>query len=131
MQLLLLTCAETCVIDQTTQRLSLFNLLEEVQTPTFPAAIYSVAVFTLWEREAAEPDPNAQLIVRLNNNQLLQAPLKVAFQEKLRTRTILTVHGLVMAEPGTLIVEVRAGDDIARTWRVPIAGIPQVVGAPA
>src|SRR6516164_1595788 len=105
MRLLLLTCAETIVIDQATNRASLVNLFEEVVTPAFPIRVYSIALFTMWEREPAEADTRAQITVRLNDRQLLQAPLALSFQQTVRCRAILTMLGLVLNEPGILVFE--------------------------
>jgi hypothetical protein len=127
MQLLLLTCAETCVIDVNTNRPSLFNLIEEISSPTFPAAIFTVAIFTLWERDEAEPDSAAELVIRLNNNQLFQAPVSLAFQGTRRCRAVLSIQGLVITEPGSLTFEVRHSDNLVGAWRVPVLGAAQAM----
>jgi hypothetical protein len=125
MNLLLLTCAETSVLDQATNRVSLFNLLEEVITPTFPIGIYSIAVFTLWEREATEPDTHADLTVRLNERQLMQAQLGLNFQQATRCRAIITVLGLLLNEPGILVFEITLAGQVVGSWRVPVSATPQ------
>jgi hypothetical protein len=131
MRLLLLTCAETCVLDQLTNRASLFNLLEEIVTPTFPVALYSAAIFSLWERDESEPDAEARLTVKLNTHELMQAPMALAFQGKLRCRVLLTVHGLVVSEPGNLVFEVASGGSVVGTWTALIQSVSQAGQAAA
>lgn len=132
MKLLMLTCADSVVIDLHTNRASLFNLLDEIQSPVFPAILYSVSVFTLVTRDAGEADPQATLRVTLNERTLLDAPMPIVFQDLLRLRGNLTIQGLVIAAPGTLRFEVRFGDALAGTWLVPVinVGQAQVAAAP-
>lgn len=129
MRLLLLACADTSVVDQTTNRASLFNLLEEVITPTFPIGIYSIAVFTLWEREPAEPDTHAELTVRLNERQLMQGQLALNFQQTIRCRSILTLRGLPLSEPGILLFEITLAGQVVGSWRVLVTRTPQATEA--
>jgi hypothetical protein len=131
MRLLLFTCAETCVLDQLTNRSSLFNLLEEIVTPTFPVAIYSVAIFSLWERDESEPDTEARLTVKLNTHELMQAPIALAFQGKLRCRALVTVHGLVVSEHGNLIFEVASGGSVVGAWTVIVQRVSEAGQAAA
>jgi hypothetical protein len=125
MRLLLLTCAETTVIDQATNRASLVNLFEEVVTPAFPIRVYSIMLFTMWEREPAEADTQAQITVRLNDRQLLQSPLALNFQQTMRCRAILTMLGLVLNEPGILVFEAALAEQIVGSWQVPVRSVPQ------
>ncbi len=130
MRLRLLACAETALVDQATNRASVINLLEEVVTPTLPAVIWSVAVFTFWEREAAEADTHADLIVRLNQAPLVQTQLALTFQDKMRCRAVATLFGLPLTEPGTLVFEVLLDNQVVGTWPVPVIAPPQVAEAP-
>ena len=45
MRLVALLCCETCVVDLFTNRVSVFNVFEEILTPTLPIAVYSLATF--------------------------------------------------------------------------------------
>jgi hypothetical protein len=132
MRLVTLVCCETCVIDQFTNRVSVFNIFEEILTPTLPIAIYSLATFSLWAREPGEPDPEATLTIKLNDRQMMQAPIAIAFQDKPRCRNVFTVNGLILGEQGQLTVEVAIGDAIYGTWTAPVLIItPAAEAVPA
>jgi len=125
MRLISALCCESVVVDQFTNRVSIFNLLEEVITPTLPVGIFVVANFALWEREPGEADSRASLIVRMNTNQLTQLPFEIAFQDKSRCRTIVGLSGIVLNEVGQLTFEITVGDAIYSTWRVPVSLVAQ------
>ena len=125
MKLLLLVCAETSVVDQATNRASLFNLLEEVATPTFPILIYSTVVYTSWEREEADSDTQADVSVKLNDKQLFTAQLAINFQQAMRCRSVLTALGLVLTEPGTLVFDIIFGGQVLGSYHVPVKSISQ------
>jgi hypothetical protein len=129
MELALLVVGDGCSIDRGTNRASVFNLLEEIPTPTFPIAIYAVSVFTLWIREEGEPDTDAQLRVFLNEVQLRQTPLPLRFEGTSRCRNVTNILGLVLSGPGTLHFDVLLIDRVVGTWKIPVRGLPQVVEA--
>ena len=127
MRLLALICAEQCVIDGPTNRVSIFNLLEEVKSPTFPAALYLTTILTLWEREPTEEDIDASVVIRLNDTELFRNPLRVSFQGLPRCRAIAVLGGLTLPSPGLLSIEVSGGPDLSQTWRVNVEQPPAAV----
>jgi|ERR1700722_4291112 hypothetical protein len=119
MRLLTFICAEQCAIDGPTNRVSFFNLLEEIKTPIFPSAMYLTTIFSLWERELNEPsDFDALVIIKMNDTEILRNPLKVNFQGELRCRAMVVVQGLVLPGPGLLTIEIDGGPDLSGIWRV-------------
>jgi hypothetical protein len=122
MQLITLICAEQCAIDSASNRTSIFNLLEELKVPTFPSAMYLMTIFSLWEREPTEADFDASVVITLNGREIFRNPLRVNFQDMLRCRAIMVLQGLVINEPGLLLVEID-GAGAQKTWRVNIEHI--------
>jgi hypothetical protein len=49
-------CAQGAVVDQRTNAISLFNLIEELQSPVFPFVIPNISLAMTFQREADEPD---------------------------------------------------------------------------
>lgn len=60
----------------------------------------------------------------------MEGQLLVQFQEKLRSRSIITIQGLVIAEPGALIFEIRVGDNVVGTWGALVSSVGQVATVP-
>jgi hypothetical protein len=126
MKLLLMTCADSCAIDRHSNRVSIFNILEYVITPTLPTVLYSLSVFTLWEREGNDAaDMNALLKIKMNDRELLQSELIIRFQDpSTRVRNVTVVQGVVLSEPGQLRFEVSRGDTVLGKWDILVTVVP-------
>lgn len=120
MNLIFLIAAESVSVDQSTNRLSLFNVADEMLAPAFPTVIPTLSVVALITRETGEEAGPASLRVRPNDETLIEGAIPLAFQDKLKTRAMITVQGLAIAAAGTLNCEVLFGQDIAGTWKITI-----------
>jgi hypothetical protein len=129
MNLLQVCCSEDYVIDQATNRVSLFNLIEDMPSAVFPFAIYSFCIFSYWERENGELDTSAQLTIEIGDTILFQSPLALTFQDQIKCRAVMKIHGLGVLGPGTMVVKVSLGDVTKGTWKVNVISAPQVVPA--
>jgi hypothetical protein len=103
MKSLLVLAAENISIDQSTRRMSIFNLLEELSAAGFPGMLPSVAVLVLLERVGIEPEKvPLRISATLNNDTLFDLPFDADFQGKLRTRGIINLQGIVLPAAGML-----------------------------
>jgi hypothetical protein len=55
MRIVLFACAESAAVDQASQRLSIFHVLEEIFSPVFPAAYPQFTMIVMASREETEP----------------------------------------------------------------------------
>ena len=104
MKVIGLFVAENVIIDQRTNKLSLVNVFENLESEGFPLFIPGLNLVLLGERDPADADGiPIHFAVSLGGRALLEAEGRVLFQPGVkRARCILTVGGLVVPEPGTL-----------------------------
>lgn len=108
-------CADGIVIDRRTNNVSLFNVVEEINSVGFPLLINKLYAICLMNREVHDEDmTDAHFEFKLDNKVLLKAKTNINFQQKHRTRVVLEVSGLILPVPGTLKVSLlREGEVIA------------------
>jgi len=131
MKLLFFACADTAIVDARNNRVSLVNLIEELNAPTFPAVHPYLNIFALLERE---PNEKAKAIGKLKlsfgDQTLVSTNIDIDFQGQLRTRVVAMMQGVVFEKPGRLLIELRVGNRVGR-WVVPVsAASPPQIAAP-
>ena len=105
MKPLYMLCADGIVIDRRTNNVSLFNVVEEINSVGFPLLVNKLYAICLIHREIHDEDmTDAHFEFKLENKVLLRANTNITFQQKQRTRVVLEVSGLVIPVPGTLKV---------------------------
>ncbi len=117
----LFLCAQGVVRDADNGGISVFNILENVQTAGVPFFMQHMDVFALFERLRDDP-AQYEVIFRLavGETELLANPLAIDFQDKLRNRTTLHIQGLVIPHPGVLRVTAKIGSEILGTYDVSV-----------
>jgi hypothetical protein len=133
MELLLLTCSISAAVDQSTNSASIFNMLEQVAAPSFPAGIPQMVVFSLVSKLPSEPQVgNLRLLITLDSQPipLLDAPMGVDFQGKLRTRVIANLQAMLVPSPGLITVSVLEGARTLGSWKIDVMHIGQAAAPP-
>jgi len=103
MKLVFAVLSQSVSLDQMTNRLSLFNLVEGIQAPHFPTVLAEIVFVAIIRREAADENRfNATLTVRIAETTIGLADIAVDFEDKQNTRLIGTFQGLPVLKPGTL-----------------------------
>jgi hypothetical protein len=103
--------------DGETNRLSIFNLLEDLAGEGFPLLLQTVAATFLLERAADDPaQPPARLSVRLGDARILDTAVDVDFADVLRTRVMVRVEGVVLPGPGELRFDLYVQDTHISEW---------------
>jgi hypothetical protein len=113
---MLCLAAKGVIRDAETNNISIFSLLETMTPQGFPAFMQELSVFVLWQRQPEDP-PGIDVQFRtLNNAHLLhELVVHVAFGEGQMHRSIITLVGLVLTEPGHLTFTFAVnGAEIAR-----------------
>jgi hypothetical protein len=115
------------IVDSSSNNLSCIDILEELSVTSFPNVFPEVAVIWCIAREASEPEglPCA-LHILLNDVQLYEVPVEVAFRGSLRTRAVVKLAGLVITNPGRLRFEFRSAQANG-SWRFEINGPPPLI----
>src|SRR5271167_4741730 len=115
------------IVDANSNNISCIEVLEQLSVASFPNVFPEVAIVWCIAREANEPEAvPARFHIFLNETQLYEAPVEVAFQGTLRTRAIVRLAGLVITNPGQLRFEFRSAQANG-SWRFEINGPPPLI----
>jgi len=120
--------AENVVRDAETNNISVINIIEELHAQGFPLFAPKVVFFVLWERELTDPPIyHSEVIVTINEQRLHTGPVEIDFREGRRHRSIITILGLVIPQPGQLTFSLRVQDGIEATCTIPIIAPQSVI----
>ncbi len=110
---------ESISIDQETNRVSLFNVLEDFQLGSNPAQPPQVPVFPFfvavacWNRESGDEGQDFQAVLKVHSPS--DAPAQqftINFKmERRRQRVVFRLQGMQKLEPGELRFELRLGEE--------------------
>lgn len=99
--------SEELSIDQQTNRLSLFNVLEQIASPNFPSVLLSAAAVSLWVAEPGDDERDFQCALRVIPPGGSHRDLTTNFKFRSRRhRVIQRLQGFPINEPGVLRFEV-------------------------
>jgi hypothetical protein len=131
MQLIFIGCADHCIIDQRSNRISLFNLVEDFNAVSFPAVQLAFTVLVIATRMPNEPaHQTGDLTISIGPQQILNVPVEFNFQTLNRTRIVTEFQGLPLSNPGTLEVVVRVAGQVFGSWQAPVNSRGPVQAAP-
>ncbi len=99
--------SESVSVDQQTNRLSLFNVLEQVASINFPSVLPSAVAVSMWMAEDGDDvrDFQCTLRITLPNDNRHEFASNFKFRAR-RQRVIQRVEGFPLNEPGVLRFEV-------------------------
>jgi len=120
----LFVVSEGVSVDQLTNQLSLFSVLEEVTPPDFPFLLPSAAAVSLWMKEAGDDDRDFQCMLRVTLPDGSHREFTSNFRFRARRhRVILKIQGLPLNEPGMLRFEVLLNGEYAASHEVDVLRI--------
>lgn len=111
-----LLIADRVVIDAQSNQVFILGVLEEAQSASFPLLIPRISAVWALDRDANDPEtPAGQMTISLGGVVLHTIDVNIDFQGKLRQRSLVTIGGLVLPNPGELeFVFSLAGQALAR-----------------
>lgn len=121
--------SDSGALDVGTNRLSVFNVQEEINAVAFPIFLPSLTLTMLIEREESESSTSTiQIIANLNGQPVFNIPFQVDFQGHLRSRAIGQLQGVPLIAPGDLDIQVSEGSTVMTQWaiKVNLVGEPQL-----
>jgi hypothetical protein len=117
MKIYAVIAAESFSIDQATNRLSAFNLFDDVNIAAFPMLMPQLAIIALCERDETDPmTQNLELAFALDAQELGVFSIAIDFQGRIRARAVANIQGLVITGPGRLKFMFRQQTKILSTW---------------
>jgi len=111
--------AETIIRDGETNSISIINVLENVNSPSYPILLPKLSV--LWILKRTENDPeifDAEIIFKIGEHELNRFPLGINFQGSIHTRNIAALNGYVITEPGILTIELKMVEVVLSTYSI-------------
>jgi len=100
--------ADSISVDQTTNRMSVFHVLEEVHAPLFPIVIPRLAAVAHWNAEEGDVDRDFQVRIIITSPDDQPKEFNQNFRMvRPRHRTIANFMGLPVQGPGVMTIEIR------------------------
>jgi hypothetical protein len=117
-------CAETTVRDAQNNLVSIFNIIEDIVSQSFPLAIPKISCFFLVVREDNDPESEEfSLRFTIDNEETNRFPVQGNFQGKLRNRITTVVHGLLVPRPGCFSASLWLSEDKLGQWDINVKQI--------
>lgn len=112
------------MLDARNNQASIVGIIEEVSSQGFPTSPFNIDCLYFLTRDESDPaSPESSLVVKLNGDQIFKNPVRVGFGENLRTRTFVTLNGIVATHPGTLEFELECNGSIVGSWTAQVKKI--------
>jgi len=116
--------SEDLSVDQQTNRVSLFNVLEQIAGPNFPLVLPSAAAISLWVAEAGDEGRDFQCMLRIILPNARQHDFTSNFRFGARRhRVIQRLQGFPIDEPGVLRFEVLLNGEHKASHEVDVSRI--------
>ena len=99
--------AESATVDQLSNRVSVFNIYDEILIPKFPMPIGPFVSVCSWNASKEDKDEEFQVSVKLQMPDGDHGPFNSNFTMKAkRHRTILTMNSIPISRAGTIVFEI-------------------------
>jgi len=125
-------CAESVVIDISTNNVSIFNIVDAIAAVGFPIGINKLSAIFLLTREEVDPSTvDAIISVSMANEAISTHPYQIDFQGTLRNRCVVTAGGIVVPGPGILKFSLTINNAEIAAIDVAVSGPPPTLAAEA
>ena len=120
--------AESVSVDQTTNQVSIFNIIEDIHVPEFPAVLPQVAAVCAWNMPGTEMGQDFQATFRIVVPGAERRDHAMNFTAvHPRQRMIVRVVGVPLGAPGQLLFEVLLNGQHQASHTVNITVAPGMV----
>ena len=116
--------AEGVIRDVQTNGISVYSILEELTVQGFPVFIQKIAFFALWEKEENDPGQyRTTFTIELDDKSLMSQGIDLDFQRKLRSRSMVSINGLMVPKPGNLVFSMKVKDGPEAEYQIIVRGV--------
>jgi hypothetical protein len=124
MEVSFLLCAESAVVDSTSNKLTIINVVEELSAAGFPAVIPTLTIVALISRKKTEAEkPPMRVVATQNNKELFAIPINSSFQGKFRSRILVGIQGIVIPGVGRIMVSLNHKNKSLGSWPIEVLDI--------
>ena len=114
-------------VDQATNRISLFNIVEEIVLPKFPGVTIPLVAVSSWNREPSNGDTDYQVILRVcTPNDEKDFPMNFKMPKK-RHRTFQYISGIPVIQAGELKFNLLLNGQHTASHTITVDKIPENV----
>ncbi len=111
MRVISLLCGENIIRDIEGGQITIYNLLDDISAVGFPLLIPRFCIYFFSERENGDADVQEIALSISNNDQrIFSDKVKVQFNQKQRSRSVVKFNGIVVTAPGTLYIRLNKLD---------------------
>lgn len=127
MQVPFFVCAQSAAIDLQRNTISLFHIIEEWNSPSFPLALLPFTIAAILVRTGEEPNAveGFEIVAAHEGQELMRHPTQVNFQGRLRLRILLEIGGLSVASPGIVLTSLQRGGTPIASWPISVRSLAQ------
>jgi hypothetical protein len=114
-----LVCALTAIVDQATQNISITSIIDQIASPTFPAAL-PITIVAYLTRQKSEPESaKMRFVVRMDGHKpIMDQAFTIEFQGQLKTRLLAQVGPLIIDRQGILTAELQQAGRTLGSWPI-------------
>lgn len=126
-----LLCAQSISVDQQTSRLSVFNVLEQINVPAFPIFIPELSLVALVRKEDGDDaeENECSLTISKGEKELTLAHAVFHFSTWPLARLIFNFSGLGIDSPGDIDFNLVLPKGIGYKLTIPVTHIPATVNS--
>lgn len=111
MRVLSLLCGENIIRDVEGGQITIYNLLDDISAVGFPLLLSRFCIYFFSEKEAGDDDVQEIALSISNNDQIIFTnKVRVPFNQRQRSRSVVKFNGLVVIAPGTLYIRLNKLD---------------------
>jgi hypothetical protein len=117
------TCfaSEGAMLDQGSNMVSAWNIISGIKPVGLPLVLSKLSFCILWQREEADPvNAPGEFSIALNNSELLRHAIYLDFGTGKLHWTMMSIAGLVITEPGTLLFQTQIQGNPTTQYNVPV-----------
>lgn len=113
--------AQAASVDRFSNRLSIFNLVENIEAPSFPLFLPEAVFVVLLKREEGEPAvSDGTLSIHAGESQLGQANVHIDFESSLYNRQIINFQIVPIFKPVNLQFRLTVPDQLSHVLEIPV-----------
>ncbi len=126
MKVILAAAALSVSIDRFTNRMSLFNVVEQINSPSFPLWMPEISFVVAILRGEGDPQEfTAKTELRLGDKVLVQSNAPISFKNGPIARNILNLRGIPIPAPGELTYRFPLDGEETATILIPVLATPE------
>jgi hypothetical protein len=114
-------CTDVALVDQTSNRLSLINVVDALHSPQFPIVFPQFTFVAAYLKADGDPESaNGEASFTLNGQEILKGPVNLDFKGTTHTRIVTNISGFMIPGPGKLICKVEFPNTETAQWEMDV-----------